>query len=227
VSLLALGVSIGMHARDGSFAFLSPAKKVDESAAPVAAAAEPEEEETESALEEESFDDIEAELDQEFEDEMLEEEVASKADGASKDEPKSTDDKAEAKSTEKEDASTEKAKKDSEADEQSEDERAEAEAEAEALFRSEDRVEVVQRVANLVDRARLALAQRTGPVERLLLEEEADLVARFEKITVLRVPPAGGREHGLHRARLEPLDQLRHAPPQPLARCAADEPGQH
>ena len=61
--------------------------------------------------------------------------------------------------------------------------------------RSEHRVEVVQRVPDLVDRQLLRLAQLPGLVEGVGLEEESDLVAGIEELAVLAVPAFAGLEH--------------------------------
>ena len=84
----------------------------------------------------------------------------------------------------------------------------------------EDRVEIVQRVADLVDRARLALPQPALSVERLLLEEEADPVAGLEEVAVLGVAVLARREDGRDLGRLEGLQQLGHARAQRVALLA-------
>ena len=84
----------------------------------------------------------------------------------------------------------------------------------------------MERVTDLVDRALLALPEPAGLVERFCLEEEPDLVARFQKITILRVVLAGGREDRRDLTGLERLDQRRHPPPQRRAFGLRDEAGQ-
>jgi hypothetical protein len=91
----------------------------------------------------------------------------------------------------------------------------------------EDRVEVVQRMADLVDPARLALLQTAVCLERLLLEEKADLVAGFEKVAILRMALPAGREDGGDLGGLEGLQHLRHAGAQRVALPLRHEARQH
>ncbi len=95
-----------------------------------------------------------------------------------------------------------------------------------ARERFEDRIDVVERMADLVDRALLAVPQPARLVERLPLEEEANLVARFEEIAILCMILPRSRENRRHLARLERLNQLRHPPPQRRALGPRHEPGQ-
>ncbi len=90
----------------------------------------------------------------------------------------------------------------------------------------EDRIEVVERMADLVDRALLALPEPAALVERLGLEEEADLIAGLEKIAVLGVVLPRGREDRGHLAGLERLDQLGRPRAQRRAFGVRHEPGQ-
>ena len=84
----------------------------------------------------------------------------------------------------------------------------------------------MQRVADLVDRALFTLPEPSLVVERLLLEEEADPVARTEEIAVLGVAVAGGREDGPDLARVERRDQFRHPGAQHCAFRPCNEPRQ-
>ena len=49
-----------------------------------------------------------------------------------------------------------------------------------------DRIEIVQRVADFIDRKLLALAQFAIRPERFLLKKETDPVARREKVIIAR-----------------------------------------
>ena len=71
----------------------------------------------------------------------------------------------------------------------------------------EERVEVVERVADLVDRQLLGLLQRAVRGERVLLEEEPNLVAGVEEVVVGRAGLLVRREHR-DRLGLEGLEQL-------------------
>src|SRR5688500_7680645 len=81
----------------------------------------------------------------------------------------------------------------------------------------EDRVEVVERVADLVYRARLLLDEPPRRVERALLEEEAHLVARVEEIVVAAARLLAGGEDREDFARLESLHELAGAGAQAVA----------
>jgi hypothetical protein len=92
-----------------------------------------------------------------------------------------------------------------------------------ARERGEGRVEVVQGVADLVQREGLGPAQRAGLVERARLEEEADLVARREEVRVGRERLVRGREDGGHPGGIERGDERPRAGDQGVARLGRDE----
>lgn len=71
----------------------------------------------------------------------------------------------------------------------------------------EHRVEIVERVADLVDRSLDRLAQRAVRGERVLLEEAPDRVSRAEEVVVGRAGLLVGREHrdGLGAKRVHQL----------------------
>ena len=87
----------------------------------------------------------------------------------------------------------------------------------------EDRVEVVERVPDLVDRQLLRLAQLPGLGEGIGLEEESDLVARIEEVAVPAVPALAGLEHRPEARGIEPGQQLGHAGAQAIAGLGRDE----
>ena len=87
----------------------------------------------------------------------------------------------------------------------------------------EDRVEIVQRMADLVDRQRLGLAHPARIVEGLLLEEEADLVAGAGEVVIRRMAMAGGREDRRDAGEVGRVDQAVGALDQPLAAVGRDE----
>jgi len=78
----------------------------------------------------------------------------------------------------------------------------------------EHRVEIVQGVADLVQRQLLGLAQPPLGVEGVGLEEEADLVAGFEEVAVAAVALVVGAENRGDARRVEGIDQLGHPPAQ-------------
>jgi hypothetical protein len=78
----------------------------------------------------------------------------------------------------------------------------------------EDRIEIVQRVADLVDRERLGLAQLAAFVEGFLFEEAADGAAGPEEIVVVLGRLVAGREDRAGLARIEGLDEFLGACPQ-------------
>jgi hypothetical protein len=102
------------------------------------------------------------------------------------------------------------------------DQRGEVRRAREAL---EGQIEVVEGMADLVDRGGLALPEPALAVERLLLEEEPDLVARLQEVAVLGMAAPGGREHGRGLARLERRGQLGHARRRVSHASAGTKPG--
>jgi hypothetical protein len=80
----------------------------------------------------------------------------------------------------------------------------------------EHRVEIVQRVADLVQLIR-----------RLLLEEEADVAARLQEVAVARMALVAGREDRPSRAGIEACHQLARARLQGVAGGGGHEIRQH
>ena len=83
--------------------------------------------------------------------------------------------------------------------------------------RVEDRVEIVQRVADLVEAVFPGLPEPSALVEGVVLEEETDLVPGFVEIAVLELRLQGRREHVPDRLRVESGDEFEGARLQPPA----------
>src|SRR5262249_47728735 len=71
-------------------------------------------------------------------------------------------------------------------------------------------IEIVHRMADLVDRERLVLLQPAFIVERLFLEKATDLVARIEEVVVAGAGLVAGAEDA-DVARIEGVDDLARA----------------
>jgi hypothetical protein len=82
-------------------------------------------------------------------------------------------------------------------------------------------------MADLVDRGVFRLTEAAPVVERLLLEEEPDLVARLQEISVLGVRLLSGRENRRDLVWLERVDQLGQALLQGIAGIVVRETRQH
>ena len=85
----------------------------------------------------------------------------------------------------------------------------------------EDRIEIVQGVADLVE------GERQRLVRRRLLEEEANGAARFAEIGVARMSLIAGREDGARRPRIEAGHQLRRPVLQSVAIGRRQKVAQH
>src|ERR1051325_5056948 len=86
----------------------------------------------------------------------------------------------------------------------------------------EDGIKLMQRVADLVNRTRFALAQAARFVERLCFKEETNLIARREKVFVARARLLVRREDR-DDARIETFNQLFRARTQRRAVRRVDE----
>ncbi len=92
--------------------------------------------------------------------------------------------------------------------------------------RLEDRIEIVHRVPDLVDRELLRLPQHAALVERLLFEEAADRLARAQEVLLgLRLRFVLGRENRARLGWIERLDDLAGARAQRGDRARRFEPG--
>jgi hypothetical protein len=93
---------------------------------------------------------------------------------------------------------------------------------------AEHRLAIVQRVADLVDGARLVHAQRALRIERLLFEEATHRARGFDERTLAQLRAVARRKHrGVAVVGLERGDDLVRAPRQRRDLCARREAGQH
>ena len=81
----------------------------------------------------------------------------------------------------------------------------------------EDGVEIVHRVAHLVQAVLLRLPQLAAGVEGIVFEEEADFVPRFVEIAVVELGLLRRREHVPDGPGFEFLDEFERPPAQTLA----------
>src|SRR5437588_11870942 len=87
----------------------------------------------------------------------------------------------------------------------------------------ESRVKVMQRVANLINRALLALLQSAIEQKRILFKKEPNLVARFQEVIVAGSRLFSRRENGNCFPGIERLYQFSCTHAQRRARIGVDE----
>ena len=91
------------------------------------------------------------------------------------------------------------------------------------LSTGEHRVEVVHRMTHLVETILPGVAQIARLVERVVLEEETDLVARLDEVAIVELLLAGGRKHAPRGLRIEAVHQLEGSCAQRIAGLFRDE----
>src|SRR5262249_31639109 len=87
----------------------------------------------------------------------------------------------------------------------------------------EDRIEVVQRVPDFVDRPLLGVSQAAAGAESVLFKKETNLVAGVEEVIVACSGLLASRKDRYQALRIEVADKFLDAAPQSLTLFAAGE----
>ena len=86
-----------------------------------------------------------------------------------------------------------------------------------ARERVEDGIEIVHRMSHLVEAVFFRLPQRAVIVERIFLEEKANLVPRFDEVAVVELRLLRCGKHAAYVGRIEGIHELGSPLPQPRA----------